>query len=286
MGQSRRTNPVLIFCFALATVSVLGCQRQMLRPRRFCPDFESAAGILSKQRSAAVPLKASGRGIIRYYDENNKIKNESFNVKLWVDPPAEFYMQADIAFDPKAVVLGSNEGEYWLAIRPKEVSSYWWGRWSGRGGFQAAIISPMVLLDAMGASALENGGDWQLTKEGTFAYTEKGPSGRVRKIYISEDECVVEKIEYLNESGETGVVVELGEYKNVTEDFAVPSFIKTVASSDESFAGLSSITLKLTSIKAVEFTEKQKSYLFTRRPPRGFKHVYNIVGGELIEQSQ
>ena len=69
-------------------------------------------------------------------------------------PPVEIYMQGDVAFDPKGIVLGSNEEEFWLAVRLKEVSGYWWGRWSEESRPEKLMISPRLVLEALGVAAV------------------------------------------------------------------------------------------------------------------------------------
>ena len=50
----------------------------------------------------------------------------------------------------KAVILGSNEEEFWLALRPKEISSYYIGRWQDVRDFEGLVMSPRVVLEAVG----------------------------------------------------------------------------------------------------------------------------------------
>jgi len=116
----------------LHAVILGGCAPQIQKPVRLCPGAESAIDSLSLLRLRSentVPLKANGQCLLQYYDEDKKYKEENFPVKLWVNPPAEIYMQGDVAFDAKGVVLGSNEDEFWLSMKPK-ASTYVWGQWS------------------------------------------------------------------------------------------------------------------------------------------------------------
>src|SRR4030042_229361 len=145
-----------LFCFLFFVPVVLivgGGAGQMPKSVRICPGKESVTeslSLLRVQLESAVPLKADGQCLLQYHDENGRPKKENFPVKLFVNPPAEIYLQGDVAFDPKGIILGSNKEEFWLAIRPKEISTYWWGRWAEQDGFNKLVISPKTLLEAFG----------------------------------------------------------------------------------------------------------------------------------------
>src|SRR4030042_3023485 len=126
-----------LFCFLFFVPVMLivgGCAGQMPKSVRICPGKESVTeslSLLRVQLESAVPLKEDGQCLLQYTEEKGRTKKENFPVKLWVNPPAEIYMQGDVALDPKGIILGSNKEEFWLAVRLKEVSGYWYGRWSG-----------------------------------------------------------------------------------------------------------------------------------------------------------
>ena len=115
----QKCNIRLFAGFVAAILIFSGCAAQIQKPVRVCPGKESIAESLSSLRlrlENAVPLKANGQCLLQYYAEDRKPKKENFPVKLWVNPPVEIYMQGDVAFDPKGIVLGSNEDEFWLAV--------------------------------------------------------------------------------------------------------------------------------------------------------------------------
>ena len=145
--------PIVTAMFILA-----GCGPARRKPLQVCPGKDSAAEALSALRlhsQNVTPLRATGRCRLEYYtEERRKPHKEAFPVRLWVNPPAEICLHGDVAFDPRGLVLGSNNDEFWLSIRPK-ISSYWWGRWSRNNNVQQLILSPRVVLEAIGIAAAD-----------------------------------------------------------------------------------------------------------------------------------
>jgi len=309
-----RKHHHLLFSYFVAAVLILsGCVPQQLKPTPVCPGKESAAEALSVLGSRAkdmVPLKANGQCLLEYYVEGKKHK-ENFPVKLWVhpvrsktpdicpllagisngvNPPVEVYLQGDIAFNPRGLVLGSNEREFWLSIRPEEISSYWWGLWSEGGYNEKLVISPQIVLEALGIAAV--GGDeygekdWSLSKENGFdVLTQSSDEGRpVKKLYISSCDYLVRRIEYFYTGDEVTVAAELEKYKEVLEGVFVPASVKITTR-----AGVNrgdSVKITFDSIKKAEFPEKLRNRIFTRPDPQGFKHIYKVVNGRIVEQPQ
>jgi len=272
--------------FAAVIVIFSGCAPQIEKPVRVCPGKESAAESLSILRSRlknTMPLKANGQCLLQYYTKGDKPKKENFPVKLWVNPPVEIYMQGDVAFDPKGVVLGSNEDEFWLAMKPKEISCYWWGRWSEESCPEKLMINPRLILEALGVVAIEDIESWSLSNEGAFdILTKQEGSIKTRKIYINSCDYLARRIEYFDDDGQAAMVMELGKYKKLVKDFFVPTFIKIINCTDGNEGDSARITLS--SVKSTNFTDKQRGRLFTRPQLQGFKHIYKIVDGDIIEQ--
>jgi hypothetical protein len=272
-----------------AFLIVAGCQPPQQKKAPVCPGKSAAAdalSALSSQAQKAVPLKATGQCILEYYVEGKKHR-ENFPIKLWVNPPVEVYLQGEVAFDPRGLVLGSNESEFWLAVKPDEISSYWWGLWSEESYNERLMISPKIVLEALGIVALDSSRDseanWSLSKERSFdVLTKSDDEGRpVKKIYIDTCDYLVRKIEQLI-NGTATVVAELQNYKELAPDVFVPVKIKVanVAGANKG----DSVAITLQSIKTAEFSEKLRSRLFIRPDYQGFKHIYRVIGGSIIEQ--
>jgi hypothetical protein len=287
--EYQQYNHRLFAGFAAAILIFAGCAPRIQKPVRVCPGKESIAESLSSLRMRlenTVPLKASGQCLLQYYVGDRKPEKENFPVKLWVNPPVELYMQGDVAFDPKGIVIGSNEDEFWLAMKPKEISCYWWGRWSERNYPEKLMISPRLVLEALGVVAVGDIESWSLSNEGAFDVLTKQEGGTKtrKKIYINTCDYLVRRIEYFDDDGRAAIVTELDKYKELIKDFFVPTFIKIINRTDGNEGDLVQITLS--SIQPAKFTDKQRRRLFIRPQPQGFRHIYKIVDGNVIEQSQ
>lgn len=290
--MNHKHHHLLFSYFAAAVLIFAGCAHQQLKPMPACPGKKSAAEALSVLGSRAkdmVPLKANGQCFLEYYVEGKKHK-ENFPVKLWVNPPVEVYLQGDIAFNPRGLVLGSNEREFWLSIRPQDISSYWWGLWSEGGYNEKLVISPQIVLEALGIAAVggdESGEkDWSLSKENGFdVLTQSSDEGRpVKKLYISSCDYLVRRIEYFYTNNEATVAAELEKYKEVLEGVFVPASVKITTRGGVNRGD--SVKITFDSIKKAEFTEKLRNRIFTRPDPQGFKHIYKVVNGRIVEQPQ
>ena len=302
----------LFFLYLAATLILTGCAEQIRQPTRVCPGKETAIEALAAlelHSQKVAPLKANGQCRLEYYADG-KLKKENFPVKLWlnpvrnsrqqggygvhsfsngVNPPSEIYLQGDVAFDPRGLVLGSNKDEFWLAIRLKEISSYWLGRWTEVGSVKGLLLDPRVVLEALGIMAVnsdvEDAGNWTLSKEGAFDVLTRrsGRAGIIKKIFIYNCDYSVRKIQYLDIDEKSELVVELDKYKQVVEDFSTPSIIR-ISRHSENIEDQVKIFLSLTSIKPISISSKQRNVLFNPPKPTGFKHFFANVDGKWIER--
>jgi len=281
----------LYFYFTAGMLILSGCAPEIRKPVQVCPGKGSVAEAVSALQSHTqnmVPLKANGQCLLEYYvKEKPKPHKEKFSVKLWLNPPVEIYLQGDATLVPKAIVLGSNEREFWLSIRPKEISTYWWGKWSQQDSSETLMINPKTLLEALGIAAVDAEPNWSLSNEGAFDVLIKHQRGLVtKKIYVYTCDYLVKRIEYFDVYGQVAAVAELDNYKQVLEGFFVPASIKIGECAQDNLEDSLSITLDLKSIKPTKITERQQNVLFNRPQPRGFKRLIRIVGVKWIEQPQ
>jgi hypothetical protein len=268
-----------------------GCEAKIRKPTQICPGKNSVAealAALQSQSKHVVPLKANGQCRLEYYIEGKKKpQRENLDVKLWVSPPDELYMQGDKALVPKAVVLGSNEQEFWLAIRPKEISSYWWGYWSEQDLSEGLVINPRTLLESLGIGEVETQQDWSLSNEGPYDVIAKKRDDVVtKKIYIYSCDYRVRRIEFFNKDGVSVAEAELDRYEEVSDGFSIPSLIKVTTYAEETGEVSFSITLNLKSVKPAKITGPQRKVLFKLPPHRGFTNFYRVINGKWIKQNQ
>ncbi len=288
MKYARQNRRLLLHLFAAALI-VCGCAPELKLTERICPGRRTAGeslDALNAHSAVAVSLRANGQCRLRYYAEG-KEHNENFPVKLWVNPPAEIYLQGDVAFDARGIVLGSNKDEFWLAMKPKEISGYWWGRWSDANCPELLMISPKLLLEGLGIVTVDtNERNWRLSnKDGSDVLTKHSNQGVLQKrMSVNCCDYLIEKIEYFDVSGDAVAVVELSKYNEVIEGFFVPARIKITTYGEHTVEDLVEVNFSLSSVKSASFTDRQRDRLFNRPEPRGFEHIYKIVDGEMIEQ--
>ncbi|MGD8786413.1 MAG: hypothetical protein PVJ60_03240 [Phycisphaerales bacterium] len=281
----------LSLCFFVVAVLIFtGCAPKIAEPIDVGPRKESAAealSVLNARSLNAVPLLAKGRCVLQFYDEKNKKRKESLPmVRIVMSPPVELYLQGDATLVPKAIILGSNENEFWLALKPKEISTYWWGKWSEQHSYEGLKISPSSVFEALGIMEMEAEDNWSLSNEDVFDVLTKRERGQVvKKIYVSSYSYLVAMIEYFDLEGQAIAYTELDDYTEVSDGFYVPTSIKIVTYGQSSEESLS-ITLSILSIGPKEITDGMRNFYFKRPKPQGFKHVWMNEGGEWIEQQQ
>ncbi|MGA1980119.1 MAG: hypothetical protein ABSG99_06100, partial [Sedimentisphaerales bacterium] len=99
---------------------------------------------------------------------------------------------------------------------------------------------------------------------------------------ISTCDYLVRKIEYFGDDGKASIVMELDKYKEISKNFFVPGVVKIVNRAGSNKGDSVQITLGF--VKPANFTDKQRGRLFVRPQPQGFKNIYKIVDGNVIEQ--
>jgi hypothetical protein len=274
--------PVFVAIFFLS-----GCGPQRREPKPVLSIQESAAEALSVLRSRSQhtgPLKANGQCLWQYYSDG-KQRKENFAVKLWVNPPAEVYMQGDIGFNPRGIVLGSNANEFWLLIKP-EFSRYSWGKWSEQETSSGLMVVPKTLDEALGIVEVVDEKSWSLSKEGGFDVLVKrnDKGGIAKKMYINRRDYLVRKIGYFDVDGKVLAVAELDRYKAVSDEFFVPTVIRIMMYGEEGAEDSDSITLDLKSVKSDSFDEERRNIFFALPKRKGYKNFYRIINGRMFEE--
>ena len=282
-----RVNLIILL---LIIVSFTGCATPPVKPKKICPGKQSVAEALQSLSSRVEQIKsfkANGQCFARFYDDNGKRKKEEFTIKLWLNPQSEIRLFGDIAFNARGLDIGSNKDEFWIGAKPKEIgNSFYWGKWDQQENDAKVLINPKVLLEAVGLSGIDCSKTWSLSREGGFdILTKRTGSVESRKVYIDTCDYLVRRIEYFNKGGQKVLAAELDRYKEVVEGFSFPRFIRIVNGGSKSEDSVE-ITFNLKPAKKTSFNEKQQAVLFGRPEPRGFEHVYRIVGGKRLEQTE
>ena len=274
-----------------AIAIVAGCTPKIQKPTEICPgknSVDQALAALQSNSQNMVPFRANGQCTLEYYAEGkSKPQSESLTVQqLWVEPPVNIYLQGDKIAIPRAMILGSNKEEFWLAIRP-EISLYCWGRWSEQDASEGPTINPRTLLEALGIGEIDTAQDWSLSNQGPYDILTKRERGVItKKIHIFSCDYRVRKIEFFDSNGQVAAVAELDKYEEVSEGFFIPTLIKATTYSQSERDKPFSFTFDLQRIRPTQIKEQQRNYLFKRRPSEGFKNVGRIVNGEWIDESE
>ena len=278
----------LLSCFLIFLMSVIiGCGPPPIKPDKICPGKKTALEAfeaLTAQQQQLKPLLAKGQCLARIR-QGKKLRKEQFRVKLWLNPPSEVRFFGAFLFNERALDIGSNEAQFWAAMKSDELgNSFYWGRWDEQRDFGRLILSPKILMEGLGIVKLDEQDNWSFSNEGAYDVLTKTVDGKlVKKIYIYNCLYRVRKIEYYDEKEKPVLAVRLDDYRQAFEGCFIPCMIKVSSLSNK--ATQDSFEIKLNSIGSYEFGEqKRKSYFELSQKPAGFKHIYRIVDGELIEQ--
>jgi len=289
-----KVRAIASLCLLIASAAGMflgGCAAAPGRPRlTICPgkaNVDDALAALAAHAQQAVPLKANGQILLTYHEpDSKKEKRHNLPMQLWFDPPWEMYIQGSIGVDPKAVIIGSNKGSFWLALRPPEMSSYYIGDWAQARSVEGLTMSPKVVLEAFGliVDNEPNEGGWSLKNEGAFdLLTKRDEAGRlIQRVHVYACDYLVHRIEYFDGRQRVVAVAELGEYKPVTESFRVPTRVMVTAIGPAKRRD--SIDITLNSMKEMKFNERLKGVIFNPLDSDKFEHVYALVGGKWVRQ--
>jgi hypothetical protein len=280
---------VLLFLLCSSVTFVLvGCAPEKPQPVRQCPGKDSTDQALAALETSASQLRsfvAYGSGQVSFYEEKkSKPRNEKIpTIKLWFEPPGNMRFWGDVAFNPRGLDVGSNEREFWLAAKPKEIGNiYIWGRWSEQTDATEMMLSPGVLLQALGVLEARDNKVWSFSPDKLgdvlILYNEDGRV--VRKVHIDNCQYRIGSIEYFNPQRELVTTLRLGDYRDVDGMF-VPAEITII---NHNYDGTEdTFEIRLKSIKP---EDKIKKGVFERPDTKGFEEVDQIIGDRIIRLKQ
>ena len=275
----------------MLAVLAAGCTTpQTVEQLPICPgkgSAKEALAVLSARAEQAVPMRVSG-GQVRltyYVPDDEDAKRHNLPMQLWFHPPSQIYIQGSIAVDAKALIVGCNEEEFWLALRPKEMSAYYYGQWDEAANVDGLVVSPQIVLEGFGIIARHDGqggaNTWSLSSEGPFdVLTLESADGQTRKrVHIYTCDYLVRKIEYFDLEGKLAATAELDDYEAVVEGFQVPTKMIVTAIQPDGRADVANI--KLASLKEKELSELARRKVFARNPQdmEPFEKVYHYENG-------
>ncbi|MEN6576663.1 MAG: hypothetical protein ABFD90_09990 [Phycisphaerales bacterium] len=253
------------------------------------PTTDEALKTLAARAASAVPLRANGQAMLTYHvPDKKRAERHNLPIQLWFEPPGNIYIQGAIAVDTKAVRVGANDREFWMTLSPKEMSAYYIGQWGEVRDFEGLMMSPRVVLEALGLVVEPNGepdvAQWKLeNKEPYDILTRQDEAGRVlRRVYIYACDYAVHKIEYLDARGKTIAVAQLGDYETVGEGFRVPTKIHVVSTAPDGRKDTMEITLH--GVKTTNLNDRQRQFLFAPPDAGKFENLYRYEAGRWVPE--
>ncbi len=259
---------------------------------RICADksIDEIMQVLHRRRENVVPLRAGGSMRIRWYDSEKKVHQENLNVVLRFYPPDRIYFRGNTILG-ETVRLGTNADEFWILMKPGQISTYQWGvRSRVETCSREQWLNPQNLLEALGMVSVDAA--WSLSNQGDLdVLARTGARGKVvEKVYVNCSDYLPERIEYYGAEGQLTIALELDEYIRLGNASPVPTRIsithsprlRRVAAGHE-MDTVADITLK--NVKLFEPSPKQLAGLFARPEPKGFEHIFKLNDNcEFVEQ--
>jgi hypothetical protein len=287
---------LIALCAMMAGSS--GCGERKAVHEKICPGKTSAAEVLAvfaQRNKALTTFKASGKAVYHYID-NDKPRSESVKLIVQIDPPSRMSVVGNSVIG-RVVQMGANDREFWLAVRPKEISKYLWGDWSGRDNESTAVkqcvdkfwFGPARWYEALGLIDANGGpaGTWKLSSWGGYDVLEKiGPNGKfVKRVYIYNCDYTVREIDYYDSMGIIIAVTEMSDYVAVegAQDWKVPSKLRLVTAADT--PAEQALEIELSNAAKAQFNDRQLELLFKRPAMGGFDHILKMGSDcEFVEQ--
>ena len=286
MEKFRRQGVLRLAAAAIATLwfASAGCEPALqdgpippLEPARGKADISEAIAALEAHRARIGPLRAGGNARVEFYEpDGQKRPPENPNIQVRLVPPDLLFFRGEILGN-ELVRFGTNSTQFWFRIKPKEVSSYWWGlRETARKCRGGGVLNPESVLEALGIVEVDPSWTFQGVRgyDVLTLFDEAGVP--VKRVYIDWRDYLVKRIEYYDVYGELAVVAAMSGYGENTDGIPVPTQIDIVYM--RGIEGSLSISMKLRDVRRFQPTEAQlRGELFALPPKDGSENVYVLA---------
>lgn len=230
--------------------------------------IQEAVEVLNFQRQQAESIRSYGKCKVQWTDGDGKVHPpENMDVKLVFSPPDKLFFDGRV-LNQEVMRLGSNSEEFWVRMKPKEISRYQWGTWKdARKCKSHELINPRNMLEALGMVTVDD--SYVLSNDGFHdILTLTDEAGRkAKRVFVSCDDYLVRKVEYYN-NGLVSVVIELDDYAKVG---------KSKVARGISITNLESSNMHIAiELKSVRLFENPKPKLFERPSAAGFRDVLKL----------
>ncbi|MHC5060301.1 MAG: hypothetical protein ACYTFK_04355 [Planctomycetota bacterium] len=269
--------PLTIVLTATACLFFAGCAAPRVDeylPPAVCPDKKTvgqALEILQRRKEDVMPVRAGGNMTVQWPEGENKTHRENLVVDLRFYPPGRIYFRGNNVLG-EAVRLGADNDQFWMLMKPKEISTYHWGK---RRDIERCAgsrwMNPQNFIEALGVLSVD--GDWSLSNQGDFDILTKSSPGRgiAKKIHLNCSDYLARRIEYYDDRGQVALTLELNDYTRPAGAAPVPTKINVTHHEADTVV---EVTLK--NIRLFEPSPKQLSGLFTRPESKGFENVFEL----------
>ncbi|MBE0536328.1 MAG: hypothetical protein IH624_11720 [Phycisphaerae bacterium] len=259
-----------------------GCEPAMqdgpvspIEPVRGKQNIHEAVAALNAHRERIRPIRAGGNCRVEWYESDGTLKRENPAIQLRMVPPSRLYFVGEI-IGSEVVQFGTNPQEFWFRLKPKEVSSYWWGiRETARKCRSGGMLNPESVLEALGIVDID--ANWTLVgREGFDILTLNDFAGiPIKRVYVDWRDYLVRNIEYFDAYGEIVAAAGMSGYGEDSGGIPVPTQI--AIQYFQSSGGSLSISMTLRGVRLFEPTEVQLKGLFARPSTDGFENIYVLA---------
>jgi len=150
---------------------------------------ENVAGITQTLAGGAIDVNA-------VFHEAGTVRRSSFLGTLRFLPPRHLYLELNLVAEPAAIVVGSNDETFWVAVKLGR-DELWWGRWSDLTPDRAhrMPLSPDMMLAAMGLAPLPGPGEGL---RGPVPQTDDGQYYKLLYLVSSKDVVWIQREYWLD----------------------------------------------------------------------------------------
>lgn len=279
--KPNRCNAVWLCVAVIVLTSLLnGCTSEALDPsyRQFrCKGNVHLALLSIMQHNATItPVRAVGRAKFTWYEDHDKTDEETTDLVLRFVPPDRLFVRCDV-LGQEIVRLGCNPQQFWFRVKPKEVSSFWYGAKENIEKCRINLrLNPYDFIEALGMISTD--GDWTLDNRDSYDVLTKHDAvgTMIKRISIDCDGYLPRKIEYFDAGGQLTAVLELSDYTSITNTHVVPRRIAISYYDGDMLNSTADITLR--NVRLFEPSQKQlQGKLFSRPDPTGYENIYELT---------
>jgi hypothetical protein len=164
MQQNINIRRLAALALPLALVLLTGCppHRPIVPPTMpaLLPINEAVAAVNNNVSNITETLSGSGIDVHAVFHEDDTVRTSTFLGTLRFLPPRNLYLELSLVAEPAAMVIGSNDSKFWVAVKLGR-NELWWGRWADLDPAETyrMPLPPDMILAATGLAPLPRAQD-------------------------------------------------------------------------------------------------------------------------------